>query len=259
MLKIVKIYTRIQSILKQFGLDTHKAIVSLLELPRFVKTLVAYKRMAANSDFPLTLKDLRPMLTDRNAPAGHYNPIYFFQDIWAAKKIYQHKPERHVDVGSSIEGFVAHLLCFMPVEIIDIRPLQIRITGLSIVQEDATTLSRFEDNSLISISTLHAIEHFGLGRYGDSLTFDSYERAMKALARVLKPGGRLYFSVPIGRQRVQFNSQRIFNPLTILKIFSELKLLSFSAVNDNDEFIENVQPADFVGLNCGCGMFEFTK
>ena len=35
------------------------------------------------------------------------------------------------------------------------------------------------------------------------------------MKRVLKPGGRLYVSVPTGKERVEFNSQRVFHPDTI--------------------------------------------
>jgi len=251
--------SKVETLLLQFGFDLRKFFLAISEIPYFVKSARRYAGRASNSKFPLKLGNLRPMLTDRKAPAGHFNGIYFFQDIWAAKKIYVSKVSLHTDVGSSIEGFVAHVLCFTSVEVIDIRPLKISMPGLSFAQEDATTLSRFKDDSIESLSSLHAIEHFGLGRYGDPVSEDAYFRAMRSLARVLAPNGRLYFSVPIGWQRVQFNSQRLFNPLTILDIFSDLKLLSFSAVNDRGEFIVNARPDDFTNLNCGCGMFEFTK
>ena len=255
----MKIVSQLEILLRQFGFDFRKAILAIREIPYFIKTAHAYAQAAKNSNFPLEIRNLRPMLTDRKAQAGHFNSIYFFQDIWAARKIHARNPERHADVGSSIEGFVAHVLCFMSIEVIDIRPLQIDMPGLTFVQEDATSLSRFEDSSMDSLSSLHAIEHFGLGRYGDPLDADAHLRAMRSLARVLMPGGRLYFSVPIGRQRVQFNSQRIFSPLTIIEVFKDLKLVSFSAVNDLGEFIGDARPEDFAELKCGCGMFEFTK
>ncbi|HWF86113.1 MAG TPA: hypothetical protein VG222_14745 [Vicinamibacterales bacterium] len=50
---------------------------------------------------------------------GHY----FHQDLWVAKRIYAARPAAHVDIGSRIDGFVAHLLTFMPVTVIDVRPL----------------------------------------------------------------------------------------------------------------------------------------
>jgi len=215
--------------------------------------------LARKGPFPLHLRSVRPMLHDRREEAGGIQSHYFFQDIWAARKIHNVRPTRHIDIGSLIEGFVAHLLCFMPVEVIDIRPLRKEVAGLTFVQEDATHLAGIPDNSIESLSSLHAIEHFGLGRYGDPIDPDAFHHAMAALARVLKPGGRLYFSVPVGRQRVQFNSQRIFSPIAVLERFAALRLVSFSAVDDECQFRENVSPDSLGDARCACGLFEFTK
>jgi len=57
----------------------------------------------------------------------------------------------------------------MPVEVVDIRPLNDIVDGLSFIRENATLLPRFENDSIESLSCLHAAEHFGLGRYGDSI------------------------------------------------------------------------------------------
>ncbi len=250
---------QLETLLKQLGLDIRKGVRALAGIPYFVRTSWSYSRAAKGSAFPFQASNLRPMLDDRNGSAGALNAHYFFQDLWAARRIFLARPKRHVDIGSSIEGFVAHVLTFMPVEVIDIRPLPQQITGLTFVQEDATTLARFADDSLESLSSLHAVEHFGLGRYGDPLSAHSYSEAMRSLERVLAPNGRLYFSVPIGRQRVQFNSQRIFDPQAVMDGFPGLELVSFSAVDDAGAFHENVMPDHFSKLSCGCGLFEFTK
>jgi hypothetical protein len=81
-----------------------------------------------------------------------------------SKKNYEIKPEKHIDIGSSIDGFISHLLVFMPrVDVVDIRALHSTVPELHFVQDDATHLTNFADCSLESISSLHAAEHFGLG------------------------------------------------------------------------------------------------
>jgi SAM-dependent methyltransferase len=186
---------------------------------------------------------------------GHY----FHQDLWAARKIRERSPSEHFDVGSRIDGFVAHVLTFMPVTVIDIRPMSEPIEGLGFIQADATDLSSIADASLESVSSLHAVEHFGLGRYGDTVDPTGASRAMAALSRVLKPGGRLYFSVPIGRERLCFNAQRIFSPDTVLRAFSDLELVSFAAVDDAGHLVVGSAPEDFREANYSCGLFEYTK
>jgi hypothetical protein len=57
--------------------------------------------------------------------AGQLMHHYFLQDVLVASYIYKKKPKRHIDIGSRIDGFVAHVASFRPIEIIDIRPLNI--------------------------------------------------------------------------------------------------------------------------------------
>jgi len=200
-----------------------------------------------------------PILTDREAAAGTASGSYFHQDLWAARKIFERRPEAHVDIGSRIDGFVAHLLSFMPVKVVDIRRLQSKVAGLTFLQDDATQLSRVEDNSILSLSSLNAAEHFGLGRYSDPVDPEACFKFMRALQRVLAPGGSLYFSVPVGRERVDFNAHRVFAPKTILDCFSVLQLVSFSLVADDDQLYEDIDPMSIPKSELACGLFEFTK
>ena len=82
---------------------------------------------------------------------------------------------------------------------------------------------------------------------------------MRALVRVLQPGGKLYFSVPVGIERVEFNAHRVFAPETILRTMDDLRLLSFAAIDDRDQFWPNARPAILAHAEFACGLFEFTK
>jgi len=82
---------------------------------------------------------------------------------------------------------------------------------------------------------------------------------MESLSLVLAPCGHLYFSGPVGRERLEFNAHRIFSTVTILKIFDDLTLKSFSGVNDVGEFFENISPHKLDSERYSCGMFEFMK
>ena len=81
-----------------------------------------------------------------------------------------------------------------------------------------------------SLSCLHAIEHFGMGRYGDRVDLDGHVKGFRSLCAILKPGGLLDFSVPIGPDRIDFNASRVFFPFNPfwhwLRILSNLKLFS---------------------------------
>lgn len=241
------------------GLNLRAGLMTLPNLVRFCRTLSAYRAAGAPGPFPLSVMNLQPMLRDFSDDAGGATGHYFFQDLWAARKIFERHPTRHIDVGSRIDGFVAHLLTFMPVTVLDVRPLHSSVHGLEFVRSDATNLELFADNSIESLSSLHAVEHFGLGRYGDKVDPEGWRKVLLSLERVLRPDGRLYLSVPVGRERLCFNAHRIFEPRRIVRTLAGLDLVSFAAIDDQGEFRDHSSPDQLGDQEYACGLFEFTK
>ena len=192
---------------------------------------------------------------------------YFWQDLWAARKIFQVKPSEHYDIGSRVDGFIAHVLPFMPVTMIDIRPLPQKVEGLHFIQADATNLEGIADNSIVSLSSLCAPEHFGLGRYGDPVDPEACFTAMKSMQRVLAHGGHLYIAVPVGdRSGVAFNAHRIFMPELVAETMNELRLADFSVIGSSEEYLEHITFEEFHAKDFGVnysggvdGLFEFVK
>lgn len=84
-------------------------------------------------------------------------------------------------------------------------------------------------------------------------------KAIDEIKRVVEAGGLILFSVPIGFQRLEFNGHRIFDPLTVINLFSGCELQEFSVIDDTNELHENVQPEDWRHLCYGCGLFLFRK
>ena len=253
---------RLLQISRMFGFDPIRLWAAVADIPRFIHTAMQYKTRQENDltpTLPLTLKAVRPCLGEHRESAGKLDKHYFYQDLWAAREIHRLQPASHVDIGSRIDGFISHILCFTSVTVIDIRAQPLEVEGLTFVQDDATELRRFSDSSLQSVSSLNAVEHFGLGRYGDPVDPSAPLRAMKSLQRVLGYDGRLYFAVPIGRERLEFNAHRVFAPSSILSAFSQLQLLSFAAVNDNGQFLTGIDPESLSKSEYACGLFKFTK
>lgn len=194
------------------GIDPRLVIRAVRGIPRFLLTLKKYRRGGPQHGFPLVWRCLCPVLVDFFGEAVNLDRHYFYQDLWAARTLFIRKPSHHVDVGSRIDGFVAHVLTFMPVTVVDVRPLTAQVPGLSFIQDDASNLSAFRENTVESLSSLHALEHFGLGRFGDEVDPSAWFQAIQTFARVLRPCGHLYLSVPVGRERVEFNAHRVFSP-----------------------------------------------
>jgi SAM-dependent methyltransferase len=126
------------------------------------------------------------------------------------------------------------------------------------VAGDITRLD-YAAGSLDSVSSLHVVEHVGLGRYGDALDPHGSERALSELARVVAPGGRLYVSVPIGRETVCFNAHRVFDPDTITRAVSPLVMDSFALVTDAGGFIAQARVEQARQQRYGCGLFTFRR
>ena len=163
-----------------------------------------------------------PCLHDRYEEGGSTRSEYFWQDLWVARWIYEAAPKKHVDVGSRVDGFVAHVASFRQIEVLDIRPITTQIPGVTFRQADLMNAASLGDlcaqdgGYCDSLSCLHALEHFGLGRYGDPILPEGWRLGIKNLASLLKPKGTLYLSTPIGKPRVEFNAHRVFDPQRIM-------------------------------------------
>ena len=88
--------------------------------------------------------------------------------------------------------------------------------NISFIKADLMNKDSAQNNITDSISCLHAIEHFGLGRYGDPVDPDGHIKGFNNILRMLKPGGNLYMSFPIANHNeVHFNAHRVFHPQDI--------------------------------------------
>jgi hypothetical protein len=245
----------ILSWLSAFGIDPRRfsrAIVELLAYWRGYRRI----RLQVGRSAPIVLT---PFLHERNESSGTATGHYFWQDLLVARRVLLASPARHVDVGSRVDGLITHLLVFREVEVVDIRPLSPAIPGLKFILDDATSLASLSDKSIESVSSLHAIEHFGLGRYGDPIDADGHIRGLRSLQRVLAKGGRLYLSFPIGTERVEYNGQRVLSPTLPIEVLNELTLESFVAIPAAGLPREDMSPPDLANTSGWCGLYEFSR
>lgn len=231
--------------------------LKLKNIPKFISffsELVRYKSMPGAEI--ITSRNLYPCL-DCKTSATAFDTHYFYQDIWAFRKILNSGAKSHVDVGSKVD-YVGFLSTITQVVFIDIRPL---ITDLPNFEGKAGSILEmpYDNGAVPSLSCLHVAEHIGLGRYGDPIDPLGTVKACRELARVLAPRGNLYFGLPIGKPRVCFNAHRIHSPAQILEYFSGLKLVEFSFVEDSGRFLQNIAPEKASNAKYGCGLFHFTK
>ncbi len=116
-----------------------------------------------------------------------------------------------------------------------------------------------------SVSSLHAIEHFGLGRYGDPIDVNGHLKGLNNIYNMLQANGIFYFSVPIGPQRIEFNAHRVFSVSYLLEYFrGKYEIESFSFVDDKGDIHRNMiltEDSALSNFNCkyGCGIFVLRK
>lgn len=237
------------------GTKPHKA-ERLLGFERFSTSRAAWL-MAGGK----ITKDYR-ILSDFGEAAGTARGHYFHQDLLVAGLIYEANPKRHIDIGSRIDGFVAHVAAFRPIEVMDIRPLaDTPHANISFLEQDL--MQPGTKTKTDSLSCLHAIEHFGLGRYGDPIDIHGHLKGFQNIVDMVKPKGRLYISFPIADQdEVHFNAHRIFAPTSILNWpgVERLTLARFDYVGDDGALHKDQDPTNMPGgLKFGCGIYSFVK
>lgn len=252
-------------IIKQFGINPRQMVNSFKGIFPFIKNYFKVKSLLKHNPSDFKIQKLSPNFFDRYEQAGSMPLHYFYQDLFVAQKIFRDKPDKHIDIGSRIDGFVAHVASFRELEVFDIRNFVQHIPSVKFVCADLMNDNFNLRDYCDSISSLHAIEHFGLGRYGDPININGYISALKNINQMLKPGGKFYFSTPIGPQRIEYDAHRVFNVNYLLNLFQpDYDLITFSYINDTNEFFPEVtlsKSAIENNFNCkyGCGIFEMKK
>jgi hypothetical protein len=234
-------------------------------LPFYLRNYYEIKRQARRGGREFPFGKFYPCLHERFQESGVASGHYFHQDLLVANKIFRNNPAKHVDIGSRVDGLVAHVASFREIEVFDIRKLQCSILNVRFKQVDMMDKCLGLRDYCDSASCLHALEHFGLGRYGDRVDYNGHLIGWENIYHLLKKKGKLYFSVPIGEQRIEFNAHRVFSLKYLLTLFEgKYKIDSFSYVDDNgrlhrDVELKEQQVQENFSCHYGCGIFELFK
>jgi len=242
----------------QFGFDPRRMIRSFSGLFRYIRDWFHFHK-----NYQGQLEWL-PCLHDWYEEGGSTKDEYFLQDLYVARKVYLANPVKHIDIGSRIDGFVAHVASFREIEVFDIRPVSASISGILFKQADLMNPCESLDEYSDSLSCLHALEHFGLGRYGDPIDVYGYRLGLANMIKMLRSNGLFYLSVPIGIARVEFNAHRVFDPREIVQLAEQHHLiLERFAWVQLGLLTESINPEkDFDALACSryaLGIFIFRK
>ncbi len=227
---------------------------NIFDLSWYFRDLFVFSKLSRkNKNLIFNLIDIYPCLNDKTKHTP-VEPIYFYQDAWAARKIFELKPKFLVDIASPIKT-ISVISQFIPVFFVDIRPPEnVKLKNFTFVSASATDLP-FKNNSVECISSLCVLEHIGLGRYGDKLDPFGTEKAIEEIKRIVKKGGFVIISVHVHNDNfVFFNAHRTFTRDYIIEMFSGFELVEEKYIYGYEMFDRFIPQKGF-----GTGLFLFKK
>jgi len=136
--------------------------------------------------------------------------IYGQTDIWMWEAIEKY-PIHNLDVvnmGSLTPWYESNCIYF------GARPTTIDYNRIISRTKRIRTMTVQEwdiDKPVFDVAwSISSFEHDGLGMYGDPLDPEGDLKAMRKMKRIVKPGGLLFLSLPVGADKVLFNNARIY-------------------------------------------------
>lgn len=144
--------------------------------------------------------------------------IYGQTDVWMWEAIakYPIRGLNVVNMGSLTPWYESNCLFHgASSTTIDYNPiitLSNRIKTMTIAQWDK------EQPTFDVAWSISSFEHDGLGMYGDPLDPEGDFKAMRKMKRIVKPGGLMFLSLPVGADKILFNNARIYGRLRLPKL-----------------------------------------
>ena len=232
-------------------------VLEFAQFNNFVKSAKHFKEQGGSIDsYSLHLDEIQD---SAGSASGHY----FWQDLIVAQWVLKQGYRNIVDLGSRLDGYISNIAASRPLSVIDIRPLSHKIPNVEFIQADILQIRTEKRFDLIT--SLHTIEHIGLGRYGDQIDPHGHIKAFEALVTLLVADGHLVVSFPISpRTEVEFNGQRKIGfkePLEWAKSFG-LDLIQFIHLDSKDKlsYFFTVEELDnFVPESGNLGIYFFKK
>ncbi len=147
------------------------------------------------------------------------------QMVFACEWILKCAPPRIYDIGSH-RAWVIGLGAHYPVTSLDVREPPIKLSNETFAVGRAEALP-WEDGSIDFLVSLHSIEHFGLGAYGDEFDPFGDHKAAKQFARVVKPGGMLLLTTTVtgGPSYTVFDAHRVYSVGELHQMFADFEIL----------------------------------
>lgn len=162
-----------------------------------------------------------------------------YEYAYVVKKFQEYaiKGKNVLDVGSA-GSVIPTILASLDnnVTCVDVREWPIKWPNLKFVKGDLLESDGlFPRQSFDVITCISTVEHFGLGRYGDTEDPEGDIKDLAKLKGCLKPGGLMVLTTPFGRPTVAFPAHRIYNKSRFMKLVSGFKILDMAFFGPIDD------------------------
>jgi len=144
--------------------------------------------------------------------------------LWEALEAYPIKGKRVLIVGSNIPWYEAICIEAGAEECWTLEYNQLRwdhpkIHTIQVADFDAAVESGRLQLDFDQVWSFSALEHDGLGRYGDPISPSADFYSMDKFQSYVKEDGVVIFSVPVGKDLLVFNAGRIYGRLRLERMF----------------------------------------
>ena len=222
----------INRLLVTYGISIRRMLFIPSSLFLTLKSLIVYLSKGGS------LHSIWPIFNEDSGQSSSFSD-YTIMDYIVADDILSRNPSHHFDIGSRIDGVILQLAHSIDVVVLDVRPNpSLTRFGVQTVLGNACSASSLRSaniQSFRSVSSLHAIEHFGLGRYGDQIDPLALNRFAESISSSLITGTIFYLGFPIGPNKIVFNAHRLMKPSFYYNLFKdEFNLLNAFIISPND-------------------------
>lgn len=163
-------------------------------------------------------------------------------NVWMQQALNAHKAsvvgKNGVVVGSQQPNYEAIVLANNPASVTTVEFRNINCPGCEQNKMKILTVDQYKampQKPMFDFAmSVCAINHAGLGRYGDPLDPDGDIKSMQEMLQMVKPGGLLFIALPIGIDTVVWNAHRIYGQKRIKQVFQGWEQIGTFGVNPGD-------------------------
>ena len=191
-------------------------------IPEYVTGRAIYRYQLCRNDLAPFLGGILPLFPWKVASPRNKEYNWIIKNLKQLRK--SQKIKKLLDVGCS-GSYLCYELLHQGFDVygLDIEPYPHKKPTFKFYRADVRT-SPFPDNNFDVIIAVSALEHVGLGAYGDPVYPNGDVNALGEIARILSPGGYLLVTVPYAHI-YSVTWQRIYDWKTLESLINGLFII----------------------------------